>query len=235
MMKHTTTCAVVLLAAAAIAAPAQTQDYTEVTATTTTVTNATGTISQVTYNGDGTVGGFLLGANILLTFPPNVAGGVGSLGAAGNSVTYSGAAPTNSAGFQLVLVSSFTNNTTKASYTSSTTPATTAYGPTSGSIKLLNYDLSGAVDGFVFAPSGSSTTILVETGPVASTALKAALTVGASVSVTGTTFTAVNMCTVTGALTVVDASTLVLGGTTYVITGGGGFGPGPGGQRGGRH
>jgi type VI secretion system secreted protein VgrG len=207
------------------------QDFTglpDAAAAPTTVTNATGTISQLNYGSNGVVEGFLLGTNILLTFPGNVSAGVTSLGAAGNSVTYSGTSVTSTSGFQSVRVTSFTNNTTKATFSSSTPPSTsTAYGPTSGTIKQLNYGGDGTVDGFVFAPSGSTTPLFVDTGAVTVAALKSALTVGATVSVTGTTHTpTTTMCTMTGALTVVDASSLAIGGTTYVLTGGGnGGGP----------
>lgn len=232
MRLNTLYCAAALFA---IGAPAFAQFGGDATtsATTTTVTNATGTISQLNYGSNGTVEGFLIGTNILLDFPTNVTGGVATLGAVGNSVTYSGTGVTSSSGFQSVRVTSFTNNTTKATYSSSTsTTTTTAYGPTSGTVKQLNYDNSGNVDSFLF--TAGSTTILIETGSVANTALKAALTAGAAVSVTGTTFTpGANMCTVTGALTVVDAGSLAIGGTTYVLTGAGQGNGGPG--RGGRH
>jgi hypothetical protein len=122
-----------------------------------------------------------------------------------------------------------TNNTTKVTYSSSTrTPTTTAYGPTSGTIKQLNYSSGGTVESFVF--TAGSSTLLVVTGAGASTTLKSVLTVGATVSVTGTeqataTSTA---CVASGVLTVVQASSLIIGGQTYVLTGfGGGFGNGP--------
>jgi hypothetical protein len=197
--------------------------------TTTTVTNATGTIAQLNYQSDGALEGFLLGADILLDFPMNVAGGVGTLGVVGNSVTYSGTAVTGSSGFQTVRVSSFTNNTTKATYTN-TTPTSTAYGPVSGTVKQLNYGEDGSIDAFVFTPGGSTSAILVVTGPQASTTLKPLLTVGGAVSVTGATMTnpMSSPCAATGALTVVEASSLTINGHTIVITGGAG---GRGGHR----
>jgi hypothetical protein len=234
-------CAPALFAIATLSSASMfAQDYGDPaasTGTTTTVTNATGTISQLNYGSDGSVEGFLLGTSTLITFPTNVAGGVASLGAVGNSVTYSGNANTNSSGFESVRVTSFTNNTTKATYSSSTAPTSTTYGPTSGTIKQLNYGDDGSIDAFVFTPSGGTTSILVETGTVTNSALKTALTVGAMVSLTGTTYSpAASMCTVTGSLTVVDANTLVIGGSTYVITGGGLGGGNPGGPgRNGHH
>ena len=93
--------------------------------------------------------GFLPGTNILLTFPTNVTGGIGTLGAVGNSVTYSGTAETSTTGFEAVRVTTFTNNTTKVTYSSSTATTTKkAYGPTSGTVKQLNYDAETAVDGW---------------------------------------------------------------------------------------
>src|SRR5215472_12984828 len=75
----------------------------------TTITNATGTISQVNYGTDGIADGFLLGTNVLLIFPGFTTGGIAALGAVGNSVTYSGEAVANSSGFETVTVTSFTN------------------------------------------------------------------------------------------------------------------------------
>lgn len=203
--------------------------------TTTTVTNASGTIAQLNYGSDGAVDSFLLGTNILLVFPTNVAGGAGTLGAAGNSVTYSGTAITNSSGFQTVRVSSFTNNNTKATYSSSTA-RTTAYGPTSGTLSQLNYDANGNIDGFVFTPSGGTTNVFVATGSRASTTLQPLLTTGATVSVTGITFpNPSSACSAAGFLTVVDATSLTINGQTIVIAGGavGGTFGGPG-RHGGR-
>jgi hypothetical protein len=88
--------------------------------TSATVTSVTGTITQLNYGDGGAIEGFLIGTNVLLTFPTNVSGGIGSLGVAGNSVTHSGSAVTSSSGFESVRVSSFTNNTTKATYTAAT-------------------------------------------------------------------------------------------------------------------
>lgn len=207
----------VFWAGAALAQPAN--------VTTTTVTNATGTIAQLNYGGDGEVQGFLIGTNILLEIPTEICGGVSTLGAVGNSVTYSGTAVTATSGFQSVRISSFTNNTTKATYTAPTnTP--TAYGPTSGTVKQRNYSGDGSIDGFLFTAGGS--TIFVSTGERASTTLSTLLTVGATVSVTGTTSPSMSACASTGEIQAVDASSLTIGTTTVVLSGGG-----PGGGRGG--
>lgn len=233
-------CALLAIAAIGVASMSgqQLTSYDDATSTTTTVTNATGTISQLNYGADGSVQGFLLGTNTLLFFPSNICAGIASLGAAGNSVTYSGTSFTNSGGFTIVEVSSFTNTSTKATFsTSASKPKPAAYGPTSGTVKQLNYDASGDVDAFVFMPSGATTPLLVETGIVKSTALKTALVVGATVSVTGQTQPGLaSMCAPAGALSVVEADSLTIGGTNYVITGTnngigfgfGGFGPGRG-------
>jgi hypothetical protein len=212
---------------------AQGQSDAGTTTTTTTVTSVTGTISQVNYGTDGAIEGFLIGTTTLLDFPTNVSGGIGTLGVAGNSVTYSGTEVTTSAGFSSVRVTSFTNNTTKATYSSSTTVSTTtAYGPASGTVKQLNYNGDGSIDSFVFTPASSTTSLLVVTGPGASTTLKPLLLVGATVSVTGTeqAATPASACVASGVLTVVQASSLIISGQTIVIAGGGngGFGGGPG-------
>jgi hypothetical protein len=44
--------------------------------TTTTVTGVPGTISSLNYDENGTIDGFLLGTNILLSFPTDVCGGI---------------------------------------------------------------------------------------------------------------------------------------------------------------
>jgi hypothetical protein len=198
------------------------------TVTTTTVTNAAGTISQTNYGSNGEVAGFLVSTNntnVLLNFPTEVMGGIGTLGVAGNSVTYSGTSVTSSSGFQTVEVSSFTNNSTKATYTSKA-PTTAAYGPTSGTVSQLNYDDNGNIDAFVFTPSGGTTSVLVITGSAASATLKPVLTVGATLSVTGTTSTnQASVCAATGSLEVVEASTLKTNSETIVITGGFSGGP----------
>jgi hypothetical protein len=146
-------------------------------------------------------------------------------------VTYSGTAVTNASGFQAVRVSSFTNSTTKATYTSAASTSTsTAYGPTSGTVKQLNYSPNGAIDAFLFTPSGSTTALLVVTGSNANATLQPLLTVGATVSVTGVTRTnpTSTTCAATPPLQVVKASSLTIAGQTIVITAGqtGGHGPG---------
>jgi hypothetical protein len=191
--------------------------------TTTTVTGVTGTITQLNYGEDGAIEGFLIGSNTLLTFRNNVSGGIGTLGAVGNSVTYSGTAKTTTAGFSSVRVTTYTNNTTKVTYSSSTTPSTpTAYGPTSGIVTQLNYSDDGSIDSFVFRPSGSTTSLLVVTGPGASATLKPILLPGTAVSVTGTEQGAAptSPCVASGVLTVVEASSLIINGQTIVITNG---------------
>jgi len=197
-------------------------------ATTTTVSDVTGTISQLNYS-NGEVDGFLIGTNTLLSFSGGICGGVSTLGAAGNSVTYSGNAVTSSSGFESVQVTSFANNTTKATYTAPASPST-AYGPTSGTVKQLNYGGDGLVNGFLFAASGSSSVIFVSTGPTSTTTLLSVLTVGVTVSVTGTTSANMSACASSGALESVNASSLTIGSTTVVFSS---VGPGNGGHFGG--
>ena len=226
----------ILLTGSAATAMAQFPDAAS--ATTTTVTSVTGTISQLNYGNNGEVDSLLIGTNVLLTFPSAICAGVSSLGAVGNSVTYSGTAITAASGFESVRVSSYTNNTTKATYTAPAAGSTaTAYGPTTGTIKQLNHATNGAIDGFLFTASGSTASIFVSVGG-GSTALTTLLTTGATVSVIGTTSAGMAACTTTGALEVVDASSLTVNGQTVVISrGNGGFGGpgGPGGPGGGRH
>jgi hypothetical protein len=235
-MKRSLTCTaalVAMLTGGAILAAAQ--DSNPTPPVTTTVTNLNGTIAQLNYDPNGNVSGFLVGTTILLNFPENICGGVGTLGAVGNSITYSGHAVTTTAGFESVNVTSFTNNTSKATFTQ-TTAAPTAFGPTSGTVKQLNYDGDGSIDGFLFTAAG--VTRFASTGDRASDTLKPLLTVGATVSVTGTTSVALSACTATSTLAAIDVSSLTIGSQTIVIAGGG-QGPGgihpPGGPGGGRH
>ena len=203
----------------------------ETNATTTTVTAATGTITHLNYGGDGEVQGFLIGTNILLSFPTNVCGGLSTLGVVGNSVTYSGTAFTATSGFQAVQVTSFTNNTAKTTYTAPTSNSTT-YGPTSGTVKQLNYASDGSIDGFVFTATAGTASIFVSVGERASTVLTPLLTLGAAVSVTGQTSADMSACSSTATLEAVNASSLTIGSQTIVISGGGnggGSGPGNGG------
>jgi hypothetical protein len=206
---------------------------TDATTTSTTVTSVTGAIKQLNYGPDGQVTGFLVGANILLTFPSGICGGIESLGVAGNSVTYSGTEFTATTGFETVDVTSFTNTTTKATYTAPTSNASTTYGPTSGTLKQLNYGPGGGIDGFLFTASGGTSSIFVSTGGNASSTLTTLLTVGATVSVTGTTSPSMSACSTTGTLEAVNPSSLTIGTQTVVFSGGGNHGgPGPGGPGG---
>ncbi len=209
-----------IMAGGATNALAQDNDDYPNTTTTTTVTGASGSIAHLNYDENGTIDGVLLGTNILLSFQGNVCGGIGTLGAVGNTVTYSGRATTNSTtGFQTVRVTSFTNNITSATYTSTTShPTPDLYGPTVVTVTALNYDSSGVLDGFLF---GSGPAVLVVTGEASGT-LKTLLVVGAAVSVTGTSTTSTGACVATPPLTVVKASSFIIGGQTIVISRSGG-------------
>jgi hypothetical protein len=184
--------------------------------TTTTVTGATGMIEQVNYNESGaSVQSFLVGTNIVLSFPTTVCAGVASLGAPGNSVTYSGTSVTFGSGFQSVIVTSFTNNTTKATYTEPSPVKPSLYPATAGVISQLNYDPTGAIDGFLFTPTGSSTKLFVDISPHPGATLAALLKVGAAVTVAGIMEPAV-ACPPAGSVAQVDvdASSLTFGTTT---------------------
>lgn len=170
----------------------------------TTVTAATGVVTQFNYSD-----GFVVGTNTLLTFPTTVCGGISSLAAAGNSVTYSGTAVTHSSGWETVTVTSFTNNTTSATYTKPTPGKPAAFGPESGTIKQLNYSDNGSINGFLLAPS---TFVELLTPPNAT--LAPLLKVGATVSVTGTSEAPI-LCAPAGAPTEVVPSSLTIGTTIF--------------------
>jgi hypothetical protein len=203
-----------VLAVLAVGAGACLADESNRAITTPPVPAATGSITQPNYSDSGgVVDSFLVGANTILTFPTTVCSGVGSLGVAGNKVTYSGAAVTYSSGWESVRVTSFTNNTTSATYTKPTPAKPAAYGPVSGAIKQLNYSDTGSINGFVFTPAtGSAVFVDLEAPPNAT--LAPLLTVGTTVSVTGTSEAPV-ACAPAGALTQVDASSLTIGTTTF--------------------
>lgn len=163
----------------------------------------------------GTVDGFLIGANVLLTFSRPVCGGIGALGAVRNSVTYSGSARTSTAGFQTVNVTSFTNGA--IAYPPAAPAKPSAYPLTAGKITQLNYSPeSGAIDGFVFTPV-TGRKVFVDVGNPGTT-LAPLLTVGAPISVIGT-LEAPGAGAPTGTILEVDASSLTIGSTAYPIGG----------------
>ncbi|GEM_PF-3101265 len=190
-------------------------------ATAATVGPVSATITALNYNESGAaVNGFLVGTNVLLVFPKPVCGGVASLGAVGNSVTYSGVALTFPSGFQTVNVTSFTNGS--ITYPPAAPPKHSAYPTTAGTITQLNYGEAGFVNGFVFTPA-SGPKVFVNVG-VPNSTLAPLLTAGASVSVTGT-LEPPPACAPSGTISEVDASSLTIGTTTYPIHGMGmGFG-----------
>jgi len=184
-----------------------------------TVSNVSGTLTQFNYDESGAnPASMLIGTNVILTFPGKVCGGIGTLAAAGNGVTYSGTGVTFSSGFQTVAVTSFTNTTTKATWTTPTPSKPTAYAATAGTIKSLNYDTRGDLNGFVFTPTTGSA-VFVDLGSPASTTLQPLLKVGAAVTVTGT-LEAVGLCAPTGTIQEVDATTLLFGTTSITLKGG---------------
>jgi hypothetical protein len=152
---------------------------------------------------------------------------VASLGAAGNSVTYSGSAVTFTSGFQSVNVTSFTNNTTKAGYTEPSPSKPAAYAATTGVIDQLNYDFTGSIDGFLFTPKGSTTKLFVDISPRPNATLAPLLKVNAAVTVAGIVEPTI-ACAPAGTVAVVDVAAASLTfGTTTITFGPGSFGFGP--------
>lgn len=185
--------------------------------TMTTITNATGTIVQANYNeSGGAVQSFLLSGNVVLSFTSAPCAGVASLGAAGNSVTYSGTGVMYASGFQSVTVTSLTNARTGVTYAQPVTVKPTPYATTAGVIKQLNYHFDGTVNGFLFTPTGGASAIFIDIGPFSNSTLTPLLKVGAAVSVTGTLEPPV-ACSAAGTPSEVDASSLTFGTTTVKI------------------
>jgi hypothetical protein len=182
----------------------------------------TAAITQLNYDeSGGTVNGFLVGANVLLTFSKPVCGGIGTLGAVPNTVTYSGLAETFTSGFQTVNVTSFKNgNITYPPATTVTKPS--AYPLTAGAITQLNYNPdNGAINGFLFTPK-TGPEVFVYIGSANAT-LTPLLTVGASLSVAGT-MEGPGFCAPIGTVSEVFASSLTIGTKVYKV-GGLGFVP----------
>lgn len=190
------------------------------TTTGTAVTSATGTIVQANYNDQGVIDGFIVDTSTLLKFPGRVCGGVTTLGAVGQAVTYSGTAYANATtGISAVRVSALTNTSTSATYTAPVTPTSTAYAATDGAITRLNFDTAGGINGVLFTPTGSSTPVLVKFGgSVRDTTLIPLLVVGAAVNVVGTTTTGETYCG-TAAVSTVRATTMTVGGTAFTFSG----------------
>lgn len=184
----------------------------------TAVGPVTAAITQLNYDeSGGTVNGFLVGSNVLLTFSRPVCGGIGTLGAVGNSVTYSGFAQTFASGFQTVRVTSYTNGTTITYPPATTSTKPSAYPLTAGILTQLNYNPEdGTISGFVFTPT-SGAKVFVDIGSANAT-LTPLLKVGAAVSVVGT-LEAPGACAPAGTISEVDASSLTIGSTTYPIGG----------------
>jgi len=206
--------AVFLVLAAASAVTAMADEH-QTNTPATPVGPVTASIAQLNYDeSGGTVNGFLAGT-YLLTFSKSVCGGIGTLGVVGNSVTFSGTTQT-STGIEAVNVTSFTNGTiTYPPATTSTKPS--AYPATPGTITQINYNPeNGAIDGFVFTPT-TGPKVFVDIGTPSAT-LAPLLTVGASVTVTGT-LEAPGACAPTGTISEVDASSLTIGSTAYPIGG----------------
>jgi hypothetical protein len=178
-----------------------------------------GTISQVNYNEDGTVSGFLVTgavptpaigtATVLLEFP-RICGPVAALGVAGDSLTsFSGRVRTDSDGISTVSVTAFVNTTHPLDVFTLATETHSHYVSTAGTTTgVLNYDSDGEVNGFFFTDTASTTTVLVVVGSKTYEALVSAATV--VTAVTGSLET--NSCP--GTVPVVEAS--LLNGTIHV-------------------
>src|SRR5579872_795082 len=206
---------VTIVAGCAFSARAQEHHPGFATASASTVGPVTATITALNYDETGTnVNGLLVGTNVLLTFARPVCGGIGTLGAVGNSVTYSGMALTFASGFQVVHVTSFTNGS--VTYPPAAPPKPGAYPATAGAITAINHSLvDGNVDGFVFTPT-SGPKVFVGIGTPSST-LAPLLTAGAAITVTGT-LEAPPRCAAAGTISEVDASSLTIGTTAYPLT-----------------
>lgn len=203
----------VVLAGAAVTAMASYHDK----GTATVVSNVSASIEAYNYDEDGEVNGFMDSTGAILTFNKPVCGGVGSLGAPGNSITYSGILETFVLPPNEVDVSTFSNIITGATYPPPAIPKPRPYPSTTGTVLQLNYDVeTGTINGFAF--STTSGTVLVDVGqpsPALAAALSGALK--GSATVVGT-LEAPPRCAPVGTVSgEVDASSVNLSGMQYVI------------------
>ena len=176
----------------------------------------TDVITAVNYDESGGVVNALLTGTTLLKFSKKTCDGIGALGQAGDSVTYSGSQHTLTSGVVVVSVTTFINNTTLDSYPPTPNPKPSAYPLTDGVITALNVNTdTGLTDGFLFTPT-VGTPVFVGIGNNVSTTLSALLIVGTPVSVTGI-LESPDTCAPVGTISEVDASSLTIGTTVYTI------------------
>ena len=111
-------------------------------------TTVTGTVSQLNYDRDAEVEGFLLSNNTLVHMPPRVGARVATSIHTGDNVQIAGLAQTSRSGVQTVEAQRIQD---RSSGLTLTVPQPGAAAPYSGSgrIQQLNYGPDGAVNGFV--------------------------------------------------------------------------------------
>ncbi len=141
-------------------------------------TSVSGTISQLNYNRDAEMEGFLLSNKTLVHLPPRAGAYLENSVHVGDNVQITGYAQTTVAGVQTVEAQSIQDRTSGKSIT---VPQPGAGAPYSGSgrIQQLNYGPDGSVNGFLF-DNGTLATV-----PPFSTASPSSLRVGATVGYTG--------------------------------------------------
>ena len=143
-----------------------------------TYTNVSGTISQLNYDREAEVEGFLLSNNTLVHLPPRAATRIGVTVRKGDNVQIAGFAQTSPSGLQSIEAQSIQDRTSGKTLT---VPQPGAAAPFSGSgrIQQLNYGADGAVNGFVL-DNGALATV-----PPFSASNPSSIRVGAPVSYSG--------------------------------------------------
>jgi hypothetical protein len=167
-------------------------------------TTVSGAISQLNYDPDGNVAGFLLNNNTLVNLPPRAALYIGNSVHRGDSVQIAGYAQTSPAGVQTIDAQSVQDRTSGKNFT---VPQPGAGAPYSGSgrIQQLNYGRDGAVNGFLL-DNGTLATV-----PPFGVRNPSSVRVGDSIAYTGYARN-----TVSGR-TVVDVQTLSIDGQPLAI------------------
>lgn len=165
---------------------------------------ASGKVTQLNYNREAEVGGFLLDGKILVQLPPRESGQFISTVHAGDALQVSGPSRTSQNGFQTIDARRAKDGTTGKSFAAAE-PGAAAPLSSSGRIRQLNYDADGSINGFVLDNGTLANT--PPFGPSNPSSIKA----GATIAFTGFAHKAPN------GTTVVDVQNITLNGQALTL------------------
>ncbi len=150
--------------------------------------SVSGAISQLNYGPEMEVTSFLVSGNTLVTFPPHVGCTIGSVLKSGENVQVTGYGSTTPAGMQRIeLVSLSAEGRT---FSVPRPGQFTSYNG-SATVRQLNYNREGDIDGFLL-----SNRVFAKTPPPFSATLTSMISVGSQVSITGYAHPAMNGWTI---------------------------------------